>query len=112
MHFSLYNEVVIFDNLFKLSYMVCWTNVNDFESVEEAYLDGLKRMKRLCRTVNKINAPSLINGFIDLQLSGHPTQRAISNMTKEKFLKASFKNVDKTEPIVVRGKNQGTHSGW
>lgn len=87
MHFSLYNDVMIFDNVGKVGYIVCWTHVNDFETIEDAYLDGLGRLKELCRMISKINAPRLLNGYIDLKLAGQPKHRAISNMTKEEFVK-------------------------
>lgn len=88
MHFALYKDVMIFDNVGKVIYMVSWTNINDFQSIEEAYLDGYSRLSGLCKQVSNYNAPRLLQGYIDLTLSNQPKHRAVSNMTKEEFSNA------------------------
>eukprot|EP00210_Caulerpa_lentillifera_P001269 g1225.t1 len=85
MHFALYKDVMIFDNVGKVIYMVSWTNTNDFETIEEAYLDGYARLSGLCKQVSKMNAPRLLHGYIDLTLTKQPKHWAVSNMTKEDF---------------------------
>jgi len=87
MHFALYNDIMIFDTVGKVGYVVCWTHLDDFDSLEDAYLDGMGRLKSLCKMIIKANSPKLLHGFIDLKVAAHPTQRAISNMNREDFIK-------------------------
>lgn len=62
MHLALYNESILFDNVTKLAYIVAWVNIDHFSSVEEAYLDGKRKLEAICDAVRAERAPQLMNG--------------------------------------------------
>lgn len=88
MHLALYTESIVFDNATKLAYVVAWVAVDEFGSVEEAYLNGRQRLAAVCAKIANDNAPQLMNGRVSLSLSKRPQQPRHSNMTKQEFMDA------------------------
>jgi hypothetical protein len=62
-------------------------HLDDYGSVEEAYLAGKRRLAATASKLTNQNAPQLLNGRVSLSLSKRP-RTATSNMSKEEFLGA------------------------
>lgn len=86
LHLALYNDIIIFDHITKIAYIVAWIHIDDYPNLQAAYKDGQTRLHNLCDKINLKNTPDLKRGFVDLKISNYPTQPAVSNMTKESFL--------------------------
>lgn len=70
-----------------LSSPLCQVHLDDYGSVEEAYLAGKRRLAATASKLTNQNAPQLLNGRVSLSLSKRP-RTATSNMSKEEFLGA------------------------
>lgn len=70
-------------------------HLEDYGSVEEAYLAGKRRLAATAAKITNTNAPSLLSGKVSLSLSQRP-RTATSNMTKGEFLAA----VEKTKEYI------------
>ncbi|KAI3425297.1 hypothetical protein D9Q98_009063 [Chlorella vulgaris] len=97
-HLALYNDVVVFDHATKLAYVIAWVHLDDYGSVEEAYLAGKRRLAATASKLTNQNAPQLLNGRVSLSLSKRP-RTATSNMSKEEFLGA----VQQTKEYIQSG---------
>jgi len=86
MHLALYSDTVLFDHATKLAYVVSWVNLDDFGSVEEAYLAGRRRLATVSAKISADHAPQLTSGKVSLSLSSRPRQPRHSNMTETQFL--------------------------
>lgn len=82
MHLALYNDVVVFDSVAKIAYIICWVNTDSFPTLEEAYTHGCANLNRLSRKLSV--SVSMPNGSVDMALSKRPAT-AVSNMTQEEF---------------------------
>ncbi|KAK9829881.1 hypothetical protein WJX72_008431 [[Myrmecia] bisecta] len=88
LHLALYNDVIVFDQATKLAYVIAWVHLDQFSSVEEAYVAGKQRLSSVCNKLSNVNAPQLQNGEVTLSLSRRPEPPSHSNMTKAEFLGA------------------------
>ncbi|GAB4815921.1 hypothetical protein N2152v2_002967 [Parachlorella kessleri] len=98
-HLALYNDVVVFDHATKLAYVVAWVHLDEYGSVEEAYLAGKRHLAQVAGKITTQNAPLLLGGKVGLSLSQRPSTPSVSNMTKQQFLGA----VEKTKEYIQAG---------
>lgn len=82
-HLALYNNVVIFDSVAKMAYIMCWVHKDNFNTLEEAYVDGCENLERLSKRIT--NMAPMLTGSVDMSLSQRPPT-AVSNMTQEEFM--------------------------
>ncbi|KAK9794604.1 hypothetical protein WJX73_006210 [Symbiochloris irregularis] len=88
LHLALYNEVVAFDQATKLAYICAWLHLEDFPTLEAAYLQGQRRLQALSHALESVDAACLSAGKATLALTQRPKRPEHSNMTRESFLKA------------------------
>ncbi|XP_076939476.1 anthranilate synthase alpha subunit 1, chloroplastic-like [Bidens hawaiensis] len=84
-HLGLYEDVIVFDHVQKKAYIIHWVRLDQYSSTEEAYKDGIKRLKKLVSKVHDVDPPKLLAGSVQLstQQFGNPLTR--SNMTREEY---------------------------
>ncbi|XP_076919415.1 anthranilate synthase alpha subunit 1, chloroplastic-like [Bidens hawaiensis] len=84
-HLGLYKDVIVFDHVQKKAYIIHWVRLDQYSSTEEAYKDGIKRLKKLVSKVHDVDPPKLLAGSVQLstQQFGNPLTR--SNMTREEY---------------------------
>lgn len=83
---GLFKEVVVFDQATKLAYVVEWISTRSFCSIEDAYVEGQRRLAGLVSRLQADKAPTLSSGAVTLSLSALPPPHATSNMTKPAFM--------------------------
>eukprot|EP00271_Cylindrocystis_brebissonii_P011597 TRINITY_DN29464_c0_g1_i1.p1 TRINITY_DN29464_c0_g1~~TRINITY_DN29464_c0_g1_i1.p1 ORF type:complete len:678 (-),score=103.74 TRINITY_DN29464_c0_g1_i1:1033-3066(-) len=88
LHLSLYNDVIVFDHVQKVVYVVCWMHLDSFPSVEEAHRSGNKRLRTLVQRLLASVSPRLAPAFVDLALDQPSPGWKDSNMSKEQFCAA------------------------
>eukprot|EP00871_Galdieria_phlegrea_P004469 jgi/Galph1/5022/GphlegSOOS_G3621.1 len=82
-----YREVIAFDNVNKLVYVIVWEDIREHPSLEAAYNKAVSSVQRLSRTICNAVLMSSLSGAvvnIDIRQQGHGS--SLSNMTKEYFL--------------------------
>lgn len=84
-HLGLYDDVIVFDHVEKKAYVIHWVRLDHYSSVEEAYEDGMKRLRLLVSRVQNIDLPKLPAGNVKLhtQLFGSSLKK--STMTSETY---------------------------
>ncbi|KAL5710372.1 anthranilate synthase [Ranunculus cassubicifolius] len=87
-HLGLYDEVIVFDHVEKKAYVIHWVRLDRFSSVEEAYEDGMRKLKHLVSRVQNIDPPRLPAGDVTLHTSHFGSSLKTSNMTSEAYKKA------------------------
>nr|AAU84988.1 anthranilate synthase alpha 1 [Camptotheca acuminata] len=93
-HLGLYDDVLVFDHVEKKVYVIHWVRLDQYLSVEKAYMDGMKRLEMLASKVLDINPPRLSPGSVELctQHYGPPLKK--SNMTSEQYKNAVLQAKD------------------
>ena len=56
MHLSLYNEVIVFDQATKIAYTCVWLHLEDYQSPEQAFLSGKRRLRAMNDRLSKVPA--------------------------------------------------------
>jgi len=85
-HFGLYKDVVVFDNVTKIAYVVHWVELDDDATLESTYVAGCKHLRTLSKRMqDTVVVPPLPAGKVNLDLSKRPALGK-SNTTKEKFM--------------------------
>ncbi|GMH40188.1 hypothetical protein BSKO_08092 [Bryopsis sp. KO-2023] len=97
-HLGLYKDVVVFDNVAKLAYIVSWVHTDSFTTLEEAYSHGCENLERLCNKITKCEVTPFLSGSVDMSLAQRPAP-AVSNMTKEEYLEG----VETTKEYIEAG---------
>ena len=97
MHLALYTDTVLFDHATKLAYAVSWINLDDFDSLDDAFRDGKNRLETLTRKLQE--RPNLAFGYVDLSLQQRPNKPENSNFTEEEFMKA----IEATKEHILSG---------
>ncbi|KAF5205906.1 Anthranilate synthase component i-1 [Thalictrum thalictroides] len=87
-HLGLYDDVIVFDHVEKKAYVIHWVRVDRFSSVEEAYNDGMDRLKRLLSRVQNIDPPRLAAGDVKLHTRQFGSSLKESSMTSKAYKKA------------------------
>lgn len=68
LHLALYNEVVAFDQATKLAYICAWLHLEDFPTLEAAYLHGQRRLQALSHALESVDACCLSAGKVGRSL--------------------------------------------
>ncbi|RMF36696.1 MAG: anthranilate synthase component I [Planctomycetota bacterium] len=89
--FSLFDDLVVFDSVTKSLFVVAHVHCNEFESVEQAYRDGLARLERM---TSRLQSPQRGLTVSDFEADALPDLRAESNFTREEFESAVRRCVD------------------
>lgn len=84
MHFGLYRDLLIFDHVDKLLYLVVHVAVSEHESPEAAWDAGQEALEAMDRMVQAHSVP-LPGGAIDLELGADPVVPGRSNMSRSEF---------------------------
>jgi anthranilate synthase component 1 len=89
LHFALYQEVVIFDNVTKTVYIVVWVPLEDHRSIEAARAHGWSRSEQLVRVLTCAERDHLLLPSSEVLLDPVEKPEPMrSNMTKEQFFHA------------------------
>ncbi|KAJ0984105.1 hypothetical protein J5N97_002461 [Dioscorea zingiberensis] len=86
-HLGLYNDVLVFDHVEKKAYVIHWVRVDQYSSIEEAYVDAKNRLEIFLSRVHNVAVPRLSAGSVKLgtQLFGNSLK--MSTMTSEAYKK-------------------------
>ncbi|KAK2983222.1 hypothetical protein RJ640_023342 [Escallonia rubra] len=84
-HIGLYKDVIVFDHVEKKAYVVHWVLLDQYLSVEEAYVDGMERLDTLVSKVQDIVPPRLSPGSVELCTHHFSPCMQESNMTREEY---------------------------
>ncbi|KAM1141532.1 hypothetical protein EV1_041096 [Malus domestica] len=85
MHLGLYDDVIVFDHVDKRVYVVHWVRLERYSSVEQAYTDGVKRLKDLVARVHGLDLPRLPPGSMNLSTRQFGPPLKNSSMTSEGY---------------------------
>jgi len=88
LHMSLFRQVIVFDHVQKLAYVVNWVDLREHDNVEAAFADGAAELRTLVSRLQRVKEQSLHPGTVDLSLSGRRGGIMASNMSKEQFMEA------------------------
>lgn len=80
--FSMFDDLIIFDNVTKSLFVVCHVHVEEFESPKAGYEDGLARLDVL---THKLQQPNKTLTVTDFEGEGEVELQPKSNFTKEAF---------------------------
>ena len=80
MHMALYNDVIAFDQATKLAYTCAWVHIEAYDSLEEAYRDGQRRLASLSERITHPDASSLPPGKVSHSDSQSDQRSAPSTM--------------------------------
>ncbi|CAM6085585.1 unnamed protein product [Calypogeia fissa] len=84
-HLGLYNDVVVFDHVSKLVYVIHWVQVDQFETLGAAYNDGQRRLDLLVDRLQNSEGVRLLAGTVDLKLGQYWEPSQVSNMTEGEY---------------------------
>ncbi|XP_024375616.1 anthranilate synthase alpha subunit 1, chloroplastic [Physcomitrium patens] len=84
-HLGLYNDVLVFDHVTKLVYVLHWVHVDRFDNPESAYEDGCKRLDLLVARLQTPGRVKLSSGSVELSIEQYGQRTAKSNYTPEQF---------------------------
>lgn len=89
LHFSLFREVVVFDNVTKTIYVVAWVALEEHASRSDAERFGAGRVDALVHALTKppLSMSHMATADVRLDLIQNP-ERMRSNMPKERFMEA------------------------
>lgn len=87
-HLGLYKDVVVFDHVSKMAFVLHWVHTDQYSSLEEAYIDGQKQLENLTSRLQSSDLPKLSSGSVDLSIGKHGAIMEHSNMTKEDYISA------------------------
>lgn len=98
-HLGLYDDVIVFDHVEKKAFVIHWVRLDRFSSVEEAYHDGMDRLRKLLARFQNTELPKLPAGDVNLHTRHFGTSLKRSNMTSEAYKDA----VKKAKEHIVAG---------
>ncbi|KAH8934628.1 hypothetical protein BDL97_18G094200 [Sphagnum fallax] len=85
-HLGLYNDVVVFDHVSKMMYVIHWVHVDRFDNPEDAYKDGNHHLDLLVARLQAVVGLKLPKRSVDMSISQNVRQNsAVSNFSKEQF---------------------------
>ncbi|KAF8028309.1 hypothetical protein BT93_E1042 [Corymbia citriodora subsp. variegata] len=87
-HLGLYDDVIVFDHVEKKAYAIHWVQLDQHSSVENAYIDGMRRLELLVSRVQNISPPRLSPGSVELNTNHFGPTLNKSNMTSEAYKEA------------------------
>jgi len=87
-----YREVIAFDNVNKLVYIVVWEDWTEHKSLKDAYENAICNLQRISETISTgtLRTP-LSNAVMDMDTRLHGSKTSISNMSKEYFIESIHK---------------------
>ncbi|KAF5956113.1 hypothetical protein HYC85_008969 [Camellia sinensis] len=77
-HLGLYEDVIVFDHVEKKAYVIHWVRLDQYSSIDKAYVDGMRRLE----------IPRLSPGAVDLHTHHFGPCLKNSNMTSEEYKNA------------------------
>ncbi|THG16011.1 hypothetical protein TEA_008107 [Camellia sinensis var. sinensis] len=87
-HLGLYEDVIVFDHVEKKAYVIHWVRLDQYSSIDKAYVDGMRRLEMLASRVLDIDPPRLSPGAVDLHTHHFGPCLKNSNMTSEEYKNA------------------------
>ncbi|CAK9261614.1 unnamed protein product [Sphagnum jensenii] len=90
-HLGLYNDVLVFDHVSKLVYVIHWVHIDQFDTPEHAYKDGKCRLDLLVARLQAVGGLKLPSGSVDMSISQFGHNSAVSNFSHEQFKDAILK---------------------
>ncbi|XP_043693209.1 anthranilate synthase alpha subunit 1, chloroplastic-like isoform X2 [Telopea speciosissima] len=87
-HLGLYDDVIVFDHVEKKAYVIHWVRLDQYSSIDEAYTDGMNRLKFLVSRVQSIDLPRLSSGSVKLYTRLFGSSLNMSSMTNEAYMQA------------------------
>ncbi|EME31169.1 Anthranilate synthase alpha subunit 2, chloroplastic [Galdieria sulphuraria] len=95
-----YREVIAFDNVNKLVYVVVWEDWKEHKSLRDAYENAVSNLQRLSETIsNGILRSPLSSAVMDINTRLRGPKNSVSNMSKEYFLES----IDKIHKHILDG---------
>lgn len=95
LHLGLYRDVIVFDHVAKLVYIVHWADLNDHggigsaSAVNAAYIEGMERLATLSEVlVGGSRLKRIASGTVSLNTDAASDRRNKSNMSREQFMSA------------------------
>ncbi|KAI0567781.1 anthranilate synthase component I [Gracilaria domingensis] len=94
LHFGLYRDVIVFDHVAKVVYVIHWADLNELpdrseENITELFDKGVSHVDQLADRVFSANSQSsLQRGRVTLNTDAAAKHTCASNMTKEQFMAA------------------------
>ncbi|KAH7292545.1 hypothetical protein KP509_29G073700 [Ceratopteris richardii] len=98
-HLGLYKEVIVFDHVSKIVYVLHWVCIDSFSCVEDAYAHGQRQLDVLVARLQNTNMPKLSPGSVDMAISKYGLAMKESNMTKDEYIEA----IDKAKEHILAG---------
>eukprot|EP00850_Spirogloea_muscicola_P022860 SM000315S11897 [mRNA] locus=s315:22583:26558:+ [translate_table: standard] len=87
-HLGLYDDVVVFDHVRKVVFVVHWEHLTTGSAVEDAYKRGEARLDALIARLQAAEAPRLAAGAVDLAVEWHGAGATDCNMADGEFVAA------------------------
>eukprot|EP00850_Spirogloea_muscicola_P014166 SM000100S09393 [mRNA] locus=s100:125907:129338:+ [translate_table: standard] len=87
-HLGLYDDVVVFDHVRKVVFVVHWEHLTTGSAVEDAYKRGEARLDALIARLQAAEAPRLAAGEVDLAVEWHGAGATDCNMADGEFVAA------------------------
>ncbi|KAK3145609.1 hypothetical protein QOZ80_3BG0255130 [Eleusine coracana subsp. coracana] len=87
-HLGLYTDVIVFDHVEKTTHVIHWVRVDCYNSVDEAYEDGAKRIEAFLSRLHCLNVPTLSSGSIKLNVGHFGSTLQKSSMSSEDYKNA------------------------
>lgn len=84
-HLGLYNDVLVFDHVTKLVYVLHWVHLDQFDSPKSAFEDGCNRLDQLVARLQNTGGVKLSSGSVELNTDQYGQSMANSNFTPEQF---------------------------
>lgn len=98
LHFGLYKDVIVFDHVAKVIFIMHWVDLEDHPNaktpagIAEAYTDGMKHLDGLAKTMRQAAPLSPMSpGTVTLNTDAAARKQYPSNMTKAEFMEALAK---------------------
>ncbi|KAG0571817.1 hypothetical protein KC19_VG045300 [Ceratodon purpureus] len=83
-HLGLYNDVLVFDHVTKLVYVLHWVHVDQFDSPESAFKDGSLKLDLLAGRLQNPGV-KLSSGSVEMSVEQYGQSTPKSNFTPEQF---------------------------
>ncbi|KAK3148883.1 hypothetical protein QOZ80_3AG0209940 [Eleusine coracana subsp. coracana] len=87
-HLGLYSDVIVFDHVEKTTHVIHWVRVDCYDSVDEAYEDGAKRIEAFLSRLHCLNVPTLSSGSVKLNVGHFGSTLQKSSMSSEDYKNA------------------------
>lgn len=93
-HLGLYKDVIVFDHVSKIVFVLHWVCTDEHISLKDAYVKGQKQLDALAARLQSDELPKLYPGSIDLSIGKYGSALQNSNMTKDEYIAAIEKAKD------------------